>query len=175
MRLTNRNTQIFYLPAPAELELRHAASLKHIGFTVVASHRWHDRPPSTVAHAVAGRGSFAYAEERYPADELASCFESLSKSMAVLRGDEEQEWFTFSEMHEFIMKYGVHGLSLLNFAVTATAVPYLTRYYYAYLLGHVDDPATYRTRIEYLRVYERADDEALRRGAAEAFDHLASL
>jgi hypothetical protein len=175
VKLMNTNSRIFYLPAPPCSALRYPTSLEQFGFTVHGSYRFQDKPSSATIYPAAGKSSIVYAEQRLKTDELERSFEALARSMAVVRGDEEQEQFSFSDVHDFISKYGVHGLSLLNFAVTATSLPYLARYYFAYLLGHIDDPTTYRSRVEYLRNYERSDDEALRRGALEAFDHLSNL
>ena len=102
-------------------------------------------------------------------------YEALQAELRRVRGDEAAEDFAFGPIHDFIMRFGPLALALLNFAVTTGPLPYSARYYHAYLLGHMNHPSTFRLRLEYLRNYERSDDEALRAGALEAFDYLSRL
>lgn len=88
------------------------------------------------------------------------------------RGSSSQEHFMFDSVAPFIEKHGLKALRELNDALPS--FPSSAKYYYPYLLGHLepDDDQLSQWCVAFLKRYAESADSDIREGAIEALDHL---
>ncbi len=100
-----------------------------------------------------------------------TAFSKLRESLHRRRGSNAQEEFMFDIVVPFIEFYGTRALHDID--ANIIDMPRTAKYYFPYLLGHIEHEATRQTRMNLLIQYSRADDEDIRNGAVEALGYLA--
>jgi hypothetical protein len=106
-------------------------------------------------------GPFLYSHE----------LEAIRESLHARRGSDAQEKFMFDFVAPFIESHGAKALRDID--LTVEAMPRTAKYYFPYLLGHIEHEATQQERLDLLARYSVSEDEDVRDGAVEALGYLA--
>ena len=100
----------------------------------------------------------------------ASELEEVRNELHQRRGSDAQEQFMFDVVAPFIETFGTRALYDVN--LTLETMPRTAKYFFPYLLGHLEHEETFVKRREMLEDYRESADEDIRVGALEAIGFL---
>jgi len=86
------------------------------------------------------------------------------------RGSDDQEDFMFDVVAPFVENFGSRALHDID--LTLETMPRTAKYFFPYLLGHLDNEATLEKRLDMLTSYRESADRDVRDGALEALCFL---